>query len=63
MDPPYNKGLIEPCLKGLADGGWLAEGALMIAETAVAETPDFSGWEQLSDRRIGAAKVWFLKQI
>lgn len=61
MDPPYRKDLIVPCLRVLRAGQWLAEDALIVAETAVDETPDFDGWELVSDRSIGAAKVWFLK--
>ena len=61
MDPPYRKDLIVPCLRVLRAGQWLAEDALIVAETAVDETPDFDGWELISDRSIGAAKVWFLK--
>lgn len=63
MDPPYNKGLIEPCLKGLVEGGWLADDALVVAETGEGEVPNFAGWELLSDRKIGAAKVWFLAKV
>lgn len=32
MDPPYGKGLIGPTLHGLSSGGWLAPGALVVAE-------------------------------
>lgn len=60
MDPPYNKGLVEPCLRALKAGGWLAEDALIVVETARDEQPDFAGWDVLSEREIGAAKVWFL---
>src|SRR5277367_3519666 len=28
LDPPYGEGLAGPALKGLVDGGWLADGAL-----------------------------------
>jgi 16S rRNA (guanine966-N2)-methyltransferase len=61
MDPPYKKGLVEPCLRVLRDGGWLADNALIVVETAADETPDLSGWDLVSDRSIGAAKIWFLK--
>ena len=60
MDPPYRKGLIEPCLSALASGSWLAPGALIIAETAEDETLDVDGWTILADRKIGAAQMWFL---
>ena len=60
MDPPYHKGLVEPCLRSLVDGGWLADDALIVVETAADEQPDFEGWQLHADRKIGAAKVWFV---
>ena len=60
MDPPYRKGLIEPCLQALSDGGWLAPGALIVAETAEDEVLNVDGWTLLADRKIGAAQMWFL---
>ncbi|QDH13250.1 RsmD family RNA methyltransferase [Formicincola oecophyllae] len=33
LDPPYLKGLVPRALKGLARQGWLAPGALIVAET------------------------------
>lgn len=62
MDPPYNKELVEPCLRGLVDGGWLADDALIVVETAADEQPDFEGWKLHADRKIGAAKVWFISR-
>ena len=62
LDPPYKKGLVEPCLNSLDEGGWLAEGALVVVETAVDEEPDVSGWDQVAERTSGAAKFWFLKR-
>ena len=60
MDPPYNKSLVEPCLRVLRDGGWLADDALIVVETAADEAPDLSGWDLVAERSIGAAKIWFL---
>ncbi len=62
MDPPYRKDLIAPCLKSLRDGQWLAKDALIVAETAAEETFSVEGWDLVSERNIGAAKIWFLKQ-
>lgn len=61
LDPPYRKGLVEPCLESLRAGLWLAPNALLVIETASDETPDFSGWSVVSERRIGIAKFWFVK--
>ncbi|MEL7231506.1 MAG: 16S rRNA (guanine(966)-N(2))-methyltransferase RsmD [Pseudomonadota bacterium] len=62
MDPPYRKGLVEPCLKTLSDGAWLSDEALVVVETAVDEAPDLSGWMLMNDRNMGAAKMWFLRR-
>lgn len=61
MDPPYNKSLVEPCLLALKQGGWLADDALIVVETAADEEIAPDGWTIVSDRSIGAAKVWFLQ--
>lgn len=63
LDPPYNKILIKPCLDGLIEGKWLAADAVVVAETASAETPDLAGWTVLSTRESGAAKFWFLEAV
>ena len=60
MDPPYRKGLVEPCLEALSTGGWLLPGALIVVETAEDEVLDVDGWTILADRKIGAAQMWFL---
>ena len=61
LDPPYNKDLIPPCLETLKSGDWLADEALIVAETAADEVLDLEGWDQVSTRESGAAKFWFLK--
>ncbi|MXV35163.1 MULTISPECIES: 16S rRNA (guanine(966)-N(2))-methyltransferase RsmD [unclassified Saccharibacter] len=33
LDPPYHKGLVEKGLRALSRAGWVAEGALIVAET------------------------------
>ena len=60
LDPPYKKGLVEPCLSALSEGAWLSEDALMVVETAADETPDLSGWDLVAERDSGAAKFWFV---
>ena len=61
LDPPYAKGLGEKALAGLAGGGWLASGAIVVFERGVSE-PDLEapGYEVLDSRAYGAARVWFL---
>lgn len=64
LDPPYGKGLGEPALDSLQDGGWLEPGALAVwergAEEASVEVP---GWERLDERRYGAARVSFMRAL
>jgi 16S rRNA (guanine966-N2)-methyltransferase len=56
LDPPYGQGLIPRALRRLAESGWIAVGALVVAETGSEEA-----WvpEQtlLAERRHGAARV------
>jgi 16S rRNA (guanine966-N2)-methyltransferase len=61
LDPPYARGLCEPALSGLADGGWLAPGALAVVERAAGEpSPLAPGYREIDSRAWGAARVWFL---
>lgn len=52
LDPPYRKGLIEPALAGLRDGGWLAPGAVAVAEAAEDESIPLPGGFALFDERV-----------
>jgi len=62
LDPPYGQGLGERALAQLAEGGWLAEGALAVLERGADEaeplTPNFYA---LDARSYGAARVFFLR--
>jgi 16S rRNA (guanine966-N2)-methyltransferase len=62
MDPPYRQGLAERALAGLAEGGWLKPGALVMVERGSDEA-DLSapGYQVLDTRDYGAARVSFLK--
>ena len=60
MDPPYNKGLVEPTLQALHKGNWLSENAAIMVETAANEDLNFEGWAIQKQRSKGAAKVTFL---
>ena len=62
LDPPYDRGLGERALAGLAAGGWLAPGALAVFERGADEAdPDLPGFERLDARDYGAARVLFLR--
>jgi 16S rRNA (guanine966-N2)-methyltransferase len=60
LDPPYNKGLVMRALQHVAQGGWLAPSALIVAETSSDEDLSAPGFALLDARVYGAAKVWFL---
>jgi 16S rRNA (guanine966-N2)-methyltransferase len=60
LDPPYRKNLIAPALKCLREGGWLAERALLVAETSKGEDFDASGFERLDSRDYGDTEIAFL---
>ena len=61
LDPPYRKSLMVPALASLLYGGWLAPGALVIAETAEDEPAvDAPGYRQLDSRIYGDTRVEFL---
>lgn len=62
LDPPYHKGLVQPALDCLAGGGWLAEDALVVAETGADEMLMFPGWTLIDAREYGAARVSFLNR-
>ena len=62
LDPPYRKGLLEPALSGLRNGGWLTSPALVVAEMAEEENaPSAEGYEMLDDRVFGDTRVVILR--
>lgn len=60
--PPFSKNLGETALEKLAEGGWLAPGAIAVFERGAGE-PDLGipGFEVLDVRDYGAARVHFLR--
>jgi 16S rRNA (guanine966-N2)-methyltransferase len=63
LDPPYRKGLVAPALASLAQGGWLAPAALIVAEIAADEDiPPTDGFTRLDERVHGDTKVMFLRR-
>ena len=63
LDPPYHKNLVAPALASLREGGWLAEYALLIVETAEDEPVAAEGFELLDERTYGETRVTFLKSL
>ncbi|WP_300375703.1 16S rRNA (guanine(966)-N(2))-methyltransferase RsmD [Henriciella sp.] len=61
LDPPYNKGLVAPCLSNLRSGGWLGDEAIAVVETETSETFEHPGWEVLDERGTGKAKLTILQ--
>jgi 16S rRNA (guanine966-N2)-methyltransferase len=61
LDPPYGKDLVPRALAALGAGGWIAPGALVVAEVAKAEALELPGFEPLAERAHGAARVVVLR--
>ncbi len=63
LDPPYGKGLASLSLASLAEGGWLAPGALVVVEEAAgAPFAAPEGFEPLDERTFGETVVRFLRR-
>ena len=63
LDPPYRKGLVAPTLASLREGGWLAEGAIVVAETAEDDDIPFAdGFMPLDERLYGETRIHFLSR-
>ena len=62
LDPPYHKNLISEVLPMLKDGGWLAEGAVVVCESEKAYCFDLSDMFSVLDERIyGDTKIIVLE--
>ena len=61
LDPPYGQAMLIPALAALAGAGWLAPGALVVAESARAEprppSPSDLAAELLAERTHGGARI------
>ena len=62
LDPPYRKEMIPKALASLKAGGWLADKALLVAETDANEPLDAPGYTLLDERHYGETRVRFLTQ-
>jgi 16S rRNA (guanine966-N2)-methyltransferase len=64
LDPPYGKGLVPRALVALQAKGWIAPGALIIAETGRdEEAVVLPGFEVVSTRDHGAALLSALRAL
>lgn len=60
LDPPYGRDLGQTALGAAREGGWIAEGALVVWEEA-AGMPAPEGFEQLDTRAYGSTVFTFLR--
>ena len=64
LDPPYRKNLVAPALEGLRGGGWLADGAVLVAEIAEDEdVPSTDGFSVVDERVYGDTRVAILRAL
>jgi 16S rRNA (guanine966-N2)-methyltransferase len=61
LDPPYGQGLVERALGALCAAGWIAPGALVVAEAGLEESLDLPGFLPVATRRHGAATLHVLR--
>ncbi|MHC0051929.1 16S rRNA (guanine(966)-N(2))-methyltransferase RsmD [Actibacterium sp. D379-3] len=60
LDPPYGKGLGAPALAAAREGGWLAEGALVVWEENAPQEPPV-GFTLLDSRKYGDTVITILE--
>lgn len=55
LDPPFGQGLLEPCCRALAEGGWLCDGASIYLESerALGEPVLPEGWRIHRSKQTG----------
>jgi len=64
LDPPYDQGLVPAALSGLAAKGWLAPGAVAVAEVAAKEPLEPPrGFQAIDERTYGRARLVFLRRV
>jgi 16S rRNA (guanine966-N2)-methyltransferase len=58
LDPPFDRGLIEPCVDKLVDGDWLAEHAKIYieSETGLRDIKLPKTWEIIRDKTAGQVR-------
>jgi 16S rRNA (guanine966-N2)-methyltransferase len=61
LDPPYGKGLVEQALSALWAAGWIAPGAMVVAEAGVEEALVLPGYAPVATRSHGAATLHVLR--
>jgi 16S rRNA (guanine966-N2)-methyltransferase len=61
LDPPYGKGLVPGALAALSAAGWVAPGALVVAEAGAEEPLALPGYAPVATRSHGAATLHVLR--
>jgi 16S rRNA (guanine966-N2)-methyltransferase len=61
LDPPYGRELVPRAVAALAAAGWIAPGALLVAEVGREEVLEVPGFAVVAEREHGAARVVFLR--
>jgi 16S rRNA (guanine966-N2)-methyltransferase len=61
LDPPYGRELVPRAVAALAAAGWIAPGALLVAELGREELLEVPGFAVVAEREHGAARVVFLR--
>lgn len=64
LDPPYRKNLVPLTIAALETGGWIAAGALIVAETEIETHPEGwgDGYEVSFNKTYGETRVVFLQK-
>ena len=63
LDPPYGKELVPKAIAALGAVGWIAPGALVVAELGREEALEVPGWAEVATREHGAVRVVFLRGV
>lgn len=64
MDPPYNKSLVMPTLKNIAESGWIKNGGLIVAEHGKTDKAESTEEFELIDQRVyNNTRLSFFKSV
>ncbi len=62
LDPPYFRNMVEPALKSILDGGWLAPDGIVVVEHGTKEKIAFpKAYSLIDERRYGRAVINLLR--
>lgn len=62
LDPPYGQGLLGPALQALAEGGWIDDETILVAELSRNEKLDLpDGFAMENDKIYGDTRILYLR--